>query len=304
MVTQEAQRSHIICIQTYQMIYLITTFIALSWSAIESVSYLGFFYSHLHVHSFFIYFLSIILSLSYKDKLKAYASRAMVLGYVLGIGYFILIFLESVSYPNFVFTHFHINPLTFQIFVSLAWFHILIINKENFSKSLLIALLIFVAIDGAGRTTGYAYKGIKDMIKDPFATYDQKMSKAYPGFYPAMLAVKSITPNEATILIPPQGNPWEVEGNAAMVTYFLYPRHVINLNVDTISSIPDHTFILIAKGSWPRVGEMDYGWPKVPVSAFNIWEIDTKSGITNSYLRNYNPDTDKWDWGLIEVKNE
>jgi hypothetical protein len=223
---------------------------------------------------------------------------------ITSVTYLVLIFAETATYPNFVFSTTHINPFTFQLFLGLLWFHFLIIKKYHFAKSLLIAALMFVAIDGAGRTLAIAYKGLSQMIRAPFATYADKMSATYPGFYPAMQVVKTLTPDDATIYIPPQGNPWEIEGNVAMVTYFLYPRKVINLDPTTVSTLPPKSYLLIAKGSWQRIGEVDYGWPKIPVTASRIWEIDTVNNKINNYSRDYDPGQDKWNWGLIEVNHE
>jgi hypothetical protein len=283
------------------MIYLISLVIALGAAGIEALSYPGIIASHLHIPAYFFYVISILLSLTYKNKLNKFVSIITIIGYVLAISYFVLIFGETITYPNFIFTTFHLNPATFQFFIALSWFHILIVRKSDFVRSLLIAILIFVGVDGAGRTFGIAFKDIKNIMSDPFATYEQKMAKAYPGFYPAMQEIKKLTPADSTILIPPQGNPWEMEGNAAMVTYFLYPRHVENLDVDRIGDLPRNKYLLIAKGSWPRVGDTDYGWPKVSVASKRIWHIDVINHVNNSYKRDYDPNLDKWDWGLIEV---
>jgi hypothetical protein len=130
------------------------------------------------------------------------------------------------------------------------------------------------------------------------------MTKAYPGFYPAIMRVKQLTPDDATVLIPPQGNPWEIEGNSAMVAYFLYPRKVHNLDPQSIPSLGDNTYILISKGSWKRSGEVDYGWPKVKVNATKLWEIDQNGHTINAFSDNYDPQIHTWDWGLIEVNYE
>jgi len=286
------------------MIYLISLVIALGAAGLEAISYPGFVMSHLGVPAYIFYLISILLSLTHKNNFKKLAPAITIIGYTLAISYFILIFGETITYPNFIFSTFHLNPATFQFFIALSWFHILIIRKSDFVRSLLIAIFIFVGVDGAGRTFGIAFKGVRVIMADPFATYEQKMAKAYPGFYPAMQEVKKLTPPDSTVLIPPQGNPWEMEGNAAMVTYFLYPRHVENLYLDKIDDLPQNTYLLIAKGSWPRVGDTDYGWPKVPVASREIWHIDIANQVNNSYKRDYDPISDKWDWGLIEVSNE
>jgi hypothetical protein len=149
------------------------------------------------------------------------------------------------------------------------------------------------------------FRELRRIAAHPFATYAQKMEMAYPGFYPAMQAVDVLTPPDATILIPPQAHPWEEEGNGAMVTYFVYPRHVANYDPTNHNELlHPHTYILIAQGAWKSFPADPSGWPKVPVRADKLIKIDLKTHTNVTYNRNYDPTTDQWDWGLIEVPHE
>lgn len=286
------------------MIYFVVAILSLFAAALEGISFAGYVLSHVGIRAYYIYIMSIFLALV--PSRKAFPFSQILLKISIGIAcfYTALIFLETIHYPNYVYTLLHINPVTFQFFVALLWFHTLSLSGTKFLRSLLISGLIFVGISGAGRTLGMVYENIVKISKDPFASYESKMASVYPGFYPAIQIVKSLTPDSATILIPPQGNPWEVEGNAAMVTYFLYPRKVVNLDPSTIADLPDNSYLLIAKGSWPRTGAVDYGWPKIGVSASRIWHIDLTQDQVIEYARDYDPLFDKWDWGLIEVKHD
>jgi hypothetical protein len=49
---------------------------------------------------------------------------------------------------------------------------------------------------------------------------------------------------------------------------------------------------------------MEHGWPKSKVKADRIWQFDLNNNHTTEYLRDYDPSTDQWDWGLIEVAHE
>lgn len=286
------------------MIYLTVACISLAVALVESISYLGWFFNHFYVHSIAIYAIGLGCTVFITNYPIVIKNIFKYISFSLGIIFFALIFLENITYPNFVFTNTHLNPSTLEIFMTLAWFHYLMITKNGFLKSLLIALIVFISVGSAGKTLGIAYKGIKNIISDPFATYNQKMTKAYPGFYPAMMQVKHLTPDNSTILIPPQANPWEVEGNMAMVNYFLYPRTVANLDITKIDSLSANTYILIAKGSWPRTGKTDYGWPKVSVQSSKIWKFDISHGNSEVYIKDYDPQRDNFDWGLIEVRND
>lgn len=286
------------------MIYILAVLLSLATAAIEAVSYQGFIATHVGIPAYWIYILSAILVVAQRSYSKMIVKLFQIAAIISSLLYVVLVFMETITYPNFVFTSIHVNPFTFQFFVALVVFHSLIISRTNLAKSLLLAGLIYVGTDGAGRVLGMAYTGVVEIASDPLASYATKMTKAYPGFYPAMQLVKTLTPDDATILIPPQGNPWDIEGNMAMVNYFLYPRTVRNFDQGQIENLPDNTYLLIAKGSWARTGEMDYGWPKISVSAKQIWKFDTTNTTSAGFMRNYNPLSDKWDWGLIEVRHE
>jgi hypothetical protein len=290
------------------MIYLISTFIALACAAIESVSYIGFIHNHTGIRAYVFYFASVGLIYFSKTYPAILARLLRVIAYTTSLLYIILIFAETITYPNFVFTTTHINPFSFKIFIVLIWIHTMVINKFSFVKSLLLASLIFAGVDGAARTLGLMYLGLKDIALLPFATYQEKMAKVYPGFYPAMQEIKKLTPPDATILLPPQGSPWDKEGNAAFVTYFLYPRSVKNLIQDDVASYAkDNHYILISHGimsMFTSSNMYEYGWPKIPIKAKNMWKISLDSNTIETYSRDFNPQTDQWDWGLIEVKYE
>lgn len=285
------------------MIYLTLAVASLLSSLLEGITYSGYIFRHVHIHSYVVYLFS-FLATALLPRPKVKSKFIYILPFIVTVIFFFLIFMESINFPNYMYTHFHINPVTFQFFLGVLWFHSFIIRGTSILKTLIITSLIFIGIEGAGRTTGLIYSKLLQIIKSPFASYESKMAAAYPGFYPAMQHVKKLTPEDANIYIPPQGNPWEIEGNMAMVEYFLYPRKVKNLDPNTINNLPPKSYLLIAKGSWEKTGETDYGWPKIKVPAKSLWFIDLKSNQSIQEVRDYNPDTDKWDWGLIEVYYE
>lgn len=289
------------------MIYLFLFFLSILTSGVEAVTYFGFFVKHFHFSPYYIYLASILAALLPRRVPKfvsLFFPPAIIL---LTLTYFVFIFLEVTHYPNYIFTRFHVNPLAFQLFLSITWIHYLIQKKLSLSKILIIASLIYIGVDGAARTLALLRNELTLIIREPFLTYDQKMSREYWGFYSAMKEVVRLTPADATLLIPPQGNPWEVEGNGAMVRYFIYPRKLMNLAPDftTLPKVAGPTYVLIARGSWPSVtNPAGYGWPKIKLDAKQIWHIDLSTGINYSYNRPYDPNSDQWNWGLIEVSHD
>ncbi|EKD80070.1 MAG: hypothetical protein ACD_40C00213G0054 [uncultured bacterium] len=217
---------------------------------------------------------------------------------------FVLIFFESVPYLKFIVTSLHVNTITFQWLLLIAWIPPLVTRGFFHLKLLIITLLLCIVGESSAKTSLSIYRELRNITSNPFLTYDQKMSLTYPGFYPAMKEVVRLTPKDSTIIIPPQRNPWETEGHTGMVEYFIYPRQAINMGVDTkqLPQVEGKLYALIAKGSWERIGPVDYGWPKIPIQADHLWHIDTDHNVVTKIEQNYDPQINQWNWGLIEVK--
>ena len=219
---------------------------------------------------------------------------------------FLLLFIESVPYLRFIIVHLRINILLMQVVLCVAWIPLLFERGYLSNKLMIVALLLSIVGESTAKTTLGIYRELRNIVHNPFISYDQKMANSYKGFYKAMKEVVKLTPESSTIIIPPRANPWEFEGNVAMVSYFLYPRKIIGmgLNASKIPRVDGASYLLIARGGSVRNGQIDYGWPKIPVEAKTLWQIDVNNNTNFRIEKNYNPQIDKWDWGLIEVKNE
>ncbi len=293
----------------YQVIYFVTLLIALMAAFLESMSYLGFVAIHFFFPAYIWYLLASIIALVSKPIQSPLQSLLKIISWISVSVYVSLMIAESLTYPNFVYTLTHINLQGLQIFVLLIWFILLVSQDKQtdpllrLGKNLLFAALIFVSAEGLGLSLAFLTKGITYAVSHSLDSYEDKLTKAHGGFYSAMRLVTELTPSNTLILIPPQGNPWEVEGNAPMVTYYLYPRKVENLR-DQIGRSDRQVYALIAHGSWPKSGDTDYGWPKIKLSATRLWKFDVSNHSYLTYHRDYDPATDNWDWGLIEVSHE
>lgn len=294
------------------MIYILMLVTSLGIAVVESVSYLGFFFKHTGIPAYLVYLVGIIAVTYVHKPIKLLVALLGLFSVLVSLLFFVLSFAEIAHYPNYVFTVTHINLVSLQFLIGLLFLHYFAYKDwlskplDRIAKGLLVGILVCIGADGLGRTISFANNNIKYIKIDPFATYEQKMIKAYPGLYPALKEVVRLTPEDAIILIPPQGNPWEFEGNGAIVTYFIYPRRVKNIGADGIfTSNSEPTYALIAKGSWPTLtNPLGFGWPKVVIPAARIWQFDLANQNTIEYNRDFNPETDQWDWGLIEVKHE
>lgn len=217
---------------------------------------------------------------------------------------FILIFVQSVPYLSFIVTFTGLNLYVVQLSLLAAWIPLLFLRSFFYLKLFIITLLLSIVGESLAKTSLNMYRELNNIAHNPFLSYEDKMALTYKGFYPAMKEVAQLTPIDSTIIIPPQANPWEIEGHTGMVTYFLYPRKAINMSLDAkqIPQVEGKLYALIAHGSWERIGATEYGWPKIAVRASNLWHIDIDQNITSQYEGDYDPVQHNWDWGLIEVK--
>lgn len=289
----------------------LTLFIAIAAllvSLLESVTYYGFFAKFTFLPSWLVYLLSLIILLSIRHHLSNFPDIKRLLFVTLIVSSITLIIvttIEALTYPNFIFSTIHLNLHTFPYFVLLLLsYYIIYTTKpetkliELFSQLLLVTGISLYLYLNVPKVISGIYSGLTEIINYPAATYDEKMYKRYGDFYYAMKNVVDLTPENAVVAIPPQENPWLTEGNGAMVNYFLYPRKVVHIDQNEVDIKPTH--FLIAKGSWNVEDKNKYGWPKEEVNAHRVWEFHNDSTYTQ-YERDYNPTTDTWNWGLIEV---
>ncbi len=308
-------------------LYLVTAAVSVS----ETVFYSGFIQKHFYTSSTVIYITFLIISLylilRYKNINKLFGIELyklyLMLSVFFGFLYFLLMFLEKVTYNNFVFSHFHLHPdqLVWTFFISMFSFYItkkISTNKSGGSmllgklfrlESLIIPILIIIFMNNILDIASISKNDLLYLIKNPSATYDQKMEfKVGKTFYDYVLFVKNNTSPRSKILIPPwPAYPWPQSGNAVYLRYFLYPRQLVSgteysANVDLAKEKFD--YVLIAWGETPTTsGNYTHGWPKFDVKADKIIFWDIFSGTILSKKENYTYEQVKGKvlWGLIKV---
>ncbi len=113
----------------------------------------------------------------------------------------------------------------------------------------------------------------------PTMTYDRKMHEKYGYYYDFMMFIKNNTPENAIILIPPSRPPWAGSGNGYLSNYFLYPRRLINEEIDKPpADFKLFTHVLVVWKDFEAKGlEKLYGWPKFEVPAKEIFYMATDS---------------------------
>ena len=236
-----------------------------------------------------------------------------------GFGYAAFYFLEKIHYPNYIFSTFHIHPdhLAVPLLISIYSFIIssknslLLISKHRealfkwFPFVVILSWIIFKNFTDSG---SYAAREIIFMINNPRATYDQKMElKVGKQFYNYVLFVKTNTPEDSTLLIPPfPAWQWAQTGNIPYMTYFLYPRTLLNGKEYTPGydlKKDDIDFVLVAWGELPAPTGSLSGWPKFDVNAGKIIYLNPAGGIREEKGDyKYKELENKEAWGIIKVR--
>lgn len=267
---------------------------------VESVSYVGFVRSHFYIPSIIIYLVigAYALFNSHIPLLPVYVKKYLYIATILVACFFLIISLtESFTYPNFIYSHLHINLQGFTIFTLIT----LLISFQLTTKNLLFGALAFLFLFNLVGIIPLVIIKATPLITHSTSTYSDKMVAAYGDFYLVMQQVRSLTPNTATIIIPPQSAPWVDEGNDALVRRFLYPRNIVHLEQIDLTHLPLTTYALISIGHWPEEGNYTHGWPKVTLPTARLWQLFPTENLIKEVAGPYDP-TSLWDWGLIEVR--
>ncbi len=285
----------------------------LASSLVEAFTYSGFLIKHFGL-GIGLALLS-IFALSFYLFRKIYKNsiimKMLVMAtYLMTILYLIFSTLEKINYSNYVFSHFHLHPYLFllsTILMSLLF----LINDKTTKVNIYIYVVLFIVslqylINGA---TEISRSHIGFMFKNINANYNEKMEVLVEKIpYDFAMFIKNNTPENSTILIPPQSYPWDKTSNVGYLRYFLYPRNLINggeknsaVDLSTID------FVLIDYGE-TNISENGFTnvWPKFDVKGNSIlyWNPETGETIedkTGIYKYNENDRSEKW--GIIRIKH-
>ncbi len=243
--------------------------------------------------------------------------------------YIYFLFLNINNYPNYVFSIYHlqpdllVRPLLFSLCISFLSYikkHTSLFHKtlsfvkdprkkyENLSVLVLVVTLfsygVFNFTKNIDTLSPYVVLSFANFSKSNIEKTDVIMKVKYGYYYDYVKFVKQIVPENASILLPPQENPWQNEGNQRLTRYFLYPRTIYSAHESNLPE--DISYIVIAWGSpdFPPKNGKSYGWPKerIEASKIYIYNFDTK-GITE-YSGDYDPDKfmKPGTYGLIKTK--
>ena len=225
-------------------------------------------------------------------------------------------FIEAVHFPNYVLStyHFSLDGLGFLFLFSFSLFLIhrirvkkAIVKSKNIGYLILVFFVAYVFMANTGASITAALKEDFYVFTHLGETYDQKMYFRWKGFYNYMLFVKNNTPEDASIVIPPQIAPWWTRsGNLKLVTSFLYPRKIIQYDTKLIpdpKSLPPDTYIMIAWGEWECDIQGCKGWPEQVIKTKEAIFKDPNSTGVKEIRQNftYDPEDTSNPFGLLRM---
>lgn len=293
--------------------------------AVESVSYNGFFQKHFGINFFWLLILLVcigivhlILKIFSKQPTDSKLFKAQTLALTCLIGFYVLLKVANrFTHANFVFSKIHIQPdnlfslvLVFLIPFLISGIHAVLRSGKNKIAVTLTSLCLLLIGFNFYKIYKTELWAIRFIVSNPLASYDDKMRRAVgPVFYNYTKFIVAHTPENASLLMPPQAFPWPQTGNGAFLRYFVYPRPLGNgkeFETPEEAGAITYDYVLLAWGETETTeGRYTHGWPKFDIPAEKIIfmnEDGSYSGEVKGSYR-YEDYKDKKVWGLIKVKH-
>jgi hypothetical protein len=135
-------------------------------------------------------------------------------------------------------------------------------------------------------------------------SYSDKMRESWGLYYDYIEFVKENTPENALILVPPQQTPWLSTGNVGLDRYFLYPRILVNGELNISKDLEKYDYVLLVWGEWNGADKNSYGWPREKIMADKIIYFNPATRKAREKSENFDPMLlpASGAWGVIKLK--
>jgi hypothetical protein len=285
----------------------------------DTLAYPGFVGNHFFIDAkiYFVVALTLVMfSTSRFRFLNFILSINRLLLPILSAIYLILVALEGAHYTNYILATFriHIDGLIILVLFSLLLyiankFKDLVpkrVHKLGIIYPTMVFLIVYFVVKNITYVADQAFNRDFYIVFHPLNTYDQKMYYQWGDFYRFMTLVRNNTPSNATIIVPPEENPWLIgAGNDRFVRVFLYPRKIISVTkiIPDIKSFGPNTFILIAWGKEECQPAGCHGWPRQDIFAKEIIykDPDSERVIETKVNTVYKLGGSQYVYGLIKI---
>ncbi len=261
------------------LLYILLFVLILLLTFIEIIKFPGVVYKYTHIKIEWLLTLFTIFSFLINKPLAKKKILLIFLIIVFTV-YVLAIFEESIKFPNYIYSNFHINIYGIQTlyFLLLSTFIPFINIKKNILVKLSIVSLAYWTSINIFGTFLYIGKSFLPIFKNPLASYDDKMRSVWGEFYDCMMLIKTSTPQSSSIYIPPQADVWQMEGNINLVRYFLYPREILHLESVLEASKSANPYIVYSWGYY--LGNRKNGaWPNFKFDAYSGVFINNKDNF-------------------------
>lgn len=301
-----------------EVIFLVLWLVTLFISLIEVVTYSGFFQKRvffLNPHLLLIVVLGFALFFKFNKRTRDFYNTAVfkvnfLLMLILAGSYLIFNIMERKHFPNYVFSKFHLHPsgIILPLLLSLILFFVSS-RLGLFERNILNIFIPFLLLANLSRIDfTRIIADLKFIFFNRNLETTEKMKIKVGSFiYDYSQFIKNNTPENATILVPPQNNPWPQTGNVGYFRYFLYPRRLINgqefdPGIDLRENKID--YVLIAWGESKIEGSHKHGWPKFDLEAEKIIYYYPDSRRQKSFYEDYTYKDSAGSnvWGIIQIK--
>lgn len=299
-----------------EFIFPFLVFFAYLSLLVEAYKYIGFLSKHIFFDSRYFLILALVsgvLLMGRKQNIFCVLTFKINNFFVLPISvvvYLIMQFLESFYFNNYVFSTYHLQPSIF-FYIVVFCFVLFIISKLRSDKSsrfdILLLILPILFIDNLTKVLDSAINSDIFIVTHINFSYSDKMRESWGIYYNFTQFIKENTPENSSILIPPQGYPWFLTSNIGFDRYFLYPRNLINggekdsgVNLDNI----DYVLIDYGETTISQYGFTNI-WPKFNVNGKYIIYWNPSDGSTRQFDSGkyvYNAKDNINQWGIIQLK--
>lgn len=143
-------------------------------------------------------------------------------------------------------------------------------------------VLLWIATSQVMEIVKWSLPSWETILRNPSASYDQRMMFKWGTDYRLMAFVRDNTPSDACFLTPPWVVPWVNQGNFLLLVYFLYPRKIyygkgeVKKELETDKTI---THLLVAWGRGTPADRRTFGWPKFSVVAREFVHFPTEREV-------------------------
>lgn len=305
----------------YQNSFLLPLTIVFAYICLllETIKYPGFVGNHFYIDTKIYLAVTLLLVLFTTSKSRfldfVFKINRLLLP-VISIVYLGFAVIEGAHYTNYVLATFqiHLDGLVMLVLFSLL-LYVFDKFKDQFPKSVrglgivypaMALFIIYFVVKNLSYVTDQAVNRDSYILFHLQSSYDQKMYYQWGDFYRFMTFVRNNTPSNATIIGPPEEDPWLMgSGNDRFVRVFLYPRKIVSVTkiIPDIKVFGPNTYILITWGKEECKPAGCHGWPRQDIFAKRIIYKDPNSDKAIETIENtiYKLKDDRYVYGLIEL---